>query len=144
MPDRPIFSQKLLEKEDAKNPAALERIAIAKRRVQSVLDREIVAHQKTLEQKTGGHYVSAGSGKCPANQKELVENLGIGLSNLNLIFNPEVIVLGGSIYLSCLSKQKKQLEQIIKKHSLAKQSPKLLDASSKTSVARGVVHLLNK
>jgi hypothetical protein len=36
---------------DANSEKALDRIAIAKRRIQSVLDRELVAHQKTLEQK---------------------------------------------------------------------------------------------
>lgn len=45
------FSTELLQKEDAKNPDALVRIRLAKRRVQSVLDRETVSHQKTLEQK---------------------------------------------------------------------------------------------
>ena len=45
------FSQELLQKEGAKNPEALTRIRLAKRRIQSVLDRETVSHQKTLEQK---------------------------------------------------------------------------------------------
>lgn len=46
-----MFSQKLLHTRDAKNKGALQRIEIAKARVQKVLDRERVAHQKTLEQK---------------------------------------------------------------------------------------------
>jgi hypothetical protein len=46
-----LFSKKLLDHPEAKNAAALERIAMAKRRVLAVLDREIVAHQRTLEQK---------------------------------------------------------------------------------------------
>lgn len=45
------FSQKLLKHRIAKNPAALQRIDLAKQRIQSILDREIVSHQKTLEQK---------------------------------------------------------------------------------------------
>ena len=45
------FSQELLQKEAAKNPEALTRIRLAKRRIQSVLDRETVSHPKTLEQK---------------------------------------------------------------------------------------------
>ncbi len=45
------FSEKLLRHPDAKNEAALLRVAEAKRRVQNILDREIVANQKTLEQK---------------------------------------------------------------------------------------------
>lgn len=45
------FSQALLSKSEAKSATALERIAVAKVRVQSVLDREVVAHQRTLEQK---------------------------------------------------------------------------------------------
>lgn len=45
------FSPALLQKDEARNPAALTRIALAKRRIQSILDREIVAHRRTLEQK---------------------------------------------------------------------------------------------
>jgi len=45
------FSEKLRGKPEAKNADALKRIEVAKARVQSVLDRERVAHQKTLEQK---------------------------------------------------------------------------------------------
>lgn len=45
------FSQKLYANPEAKNADALRRIELAKRRVQAVLDRERVAHQKTLEQK---------------------------------------------------------------------------------------------
>ena len=93
---------------------------------------------KTLEQNTSGHYLK----KYPKLKKELVENLGIGLANLNLIFNPDAIVLGGSVYLNYLSDKKKQLKRIIAKHSLAKQSPKLLDASLRTSVAKGAVLIL--
>jgi hypothetical protein len=51
MPDRASYSPELLVLPIARNDAALDRIAIAKNRIQSVLDREIVAHQKTLEQK---------------------------------------------------------------------------------------------
>ena len=94
---------------------------------------------KTLEQNTSGHYLK----KYPKLKKDLAENLGIGLANLNLIFNPDVIVLGGSVYLNHLAHKKKQLERIIAKHSLAKQAPKLIDASDKTTVAKGVVLLLN-
>lgn len=46
-----IFSQKLLERPEARNADALSRVETAKKRIQSVLDRERVAHQKTLEQK---------------------------------------------------------------------------------------------
>lgn len=51
MPDTPQFSPELLAKTEAQSPEALARITIGKRRVQSILDRETVAHQKTLEQK---------------------------------------------------------------------------------------------
>jgi hypothetical protein len=47
----PDFSPKLLAHPEAKSPRALERIVIAKRRIQSILDRDTAAHQKTLEQK---------------------------------------------------------------------------------------------
>lgn len=45
------FSPALLSRPEAKSATALERIAVAKARIQSVLDRETVAHQRTLEQK---------------------------------------------------------------------------------------------
>src|SRR5258707_3726996 len=47
----PQFSPEIANHPEARNAKALARIALAKRRVQSILDREIVAHQKTLEQK---------------------------------------------------------------------------------------------
>jgi hypothetical protein len=49
--DRAQFSAALLQRDEAKNTAALDRIALAKTRIAKVLDREIVAHPKTLEQK---------------------------------------------------------------------------------------------
>jgi hypothetical protein len=51
MPDRATFSAELLAHPHAQSEAALDRITIAKKRIQSILDRETVAHQKTLEQK---------------------------------------------------------------------------------------------
>ncbi len=51
MADPPQFSKKVLDHPTAANAEARERITIAKRRIQSILDREVVAHQKTLEQK---------------------------------------------------------------------------------------------
>ena len=45
------FSEELLKRRIARNPKALARIGIAKARIQSVLDRETVAHERTLEQK---------------------------------------------------------------------------------------------
>ena len=47
----PQFSPELLRLPIATNAAALDRIVIAKKRIQSVLDRDTAAHQKTLEQK---------------------------------------------------------------------------------------------
>jgi hypothetical protein len=49
--DKTTFSQKLLKRPEAKSQLALQRIYLAKKRVQSILDRETVSHQKTLEQK---------------------------------------------------------------------------------------------
>ncbi len=94
---------------------------------------------KTFEQNISGHYLK----KYPRLKKDLVKNFGIGLSNLNLIFNPDVIVLGGSVYHHHLSTKKRQLTAIIRQHSIAKKAPKLLDAGSRTSVAKGVVRLLD-
>jgi len=92
----------------------------------------------SLEQNTSGHY----SELYPNIKKDCVRNLGIGLANLNLIFNPDAIVLGGSVYLNHIAQKKTELIKIIKKHSLANQSPKLFDADLTTSVARGAVRLL--
>lgn len=50
-----MFSTALLNHRVAKNPRALERIALGKARIQSILDREIVATEKTLEQKIAEH-----------------------------------------------------------------------------------------
>jgi predicted NBD/HSP70 family sugar kinase len=92
----------------------------------------------SLEQNTGGYYLE----KYPELKKDLVENLGIGLAGLNLIFNPDAIVIGGSVYLNHIASKKDELTKIIKKHSLAHQSPKLFDEDPKISVARGAVLLI--
>lgn len=105
---------------------------------------------KTLEQNTSGHYVieiakaikSKGeTTEDPQIKKHILEHLGIGLSNLNLIFNPEVFVLGGSIYHFHLAKNKKQLEKMVAERALDKKSPKIIEADKKTSVARGMAML---
>jgi len=49
--EKTAFSKRLLEHQEARNPSALARIDLAKKRIQSILDRDIVAHRKTLEQK---------------------------------------------------------------------------------------------
>lgn len=98
---------------------------------------------KAKDWKEMGVLLKSGNRYAKKIQKHIIEELGIGLSNLNLIFNPEVIVLGGSVYIYCLADIKKRLGAIIKKHSLSHQSPKLINASSKTSVAKGSVLLLN-
>jgi glucokinase len=117
---------------------------------------------KTLEENTSGFYIpkiakELGIQKkmtardleknTPESQKirqHLVKQLGIGLANLNLIFNPDAFVLGGSVYRLFISGRKKELEKIIIKHSLDKSSPKLIDASQKTSVAKGMaIEVLN-
>ena len=43
-----------------------------------------------------------------------------------------------------IATKKSELTKIIKKYSLANQSPKLFDADPKTSVARGAVRLLSQ
>ncbi|MBU0706058.1 ROK family protein [Patescibacteria group bacterium] len=101
---------------------------------------------KTLEQNTSGSYLAKISGMLKAKGKDangpkvkkyILEQLGIGLSNLHLIFNPEVFVLGGSIYHYYLAKKKKKLERIIAGKSLDGRSPKIVDAGRNTSVALG-------
>lgn len=102
---------------------------------------------KSFEQNTSGSFLPNIGKQLGATGKDaydpkirayILEQLGIGLANLNLIFNPEVIVLGGSVYLYHLTDKKKYLKGIIAAHSLDGSSPKILDADKNTSVARGI------
>ena len=100
---------------------------------------------KTLEQNTGGSYVGkiakelkVKDASSPKVKKHVLDHLGIGLANLNLIFNPEVIVLGGSVYRHLLAGDKKKLEKVIASKSLDKKGPKIMDAGKDTSVAQGI------
>ncbi|MBN2087353.1 ROK family protein [Candidatus Peregrinibacteria bacterium] len=119
---------------------------------------------KTLEQNTSGHHISKiakilnpkskitgstlGDMLKQKNQEAkkilnyLTENLAIGLSNLNLIFNPEAIILGGSVYNNFISRNKKKLTDVIKKNSLDKSSPKLIDAKNNELLPKGTIILL--
>lgn len=108
---------------------------------------------KSLEQNTSGSFLPAiakflktkgKDAEDPKIQKYILEQLGIGLANLNLIFNPEVFVLGGSIYQYHLSKHKKQLKKIIASHSLDGKSPKIIDAGKDTSIPRGLASMIHK
>lgn len=81
------------------------------------------------------------SKNSPASKKvkrHLVEFLGIGLANLNLIFNPEVFVMGGSIYKHFLKDSKKELQKIIAQYALDQKTPLILDADQKHTAALGV------
>lgn len=69
-----MFSEWLLSQRDAKNPQALERIGLAKRRIQSILDRETAACQKTLEQKI--------SDQGPIDQRVDPHLVGLALKDL--------------------------------------------------------------
>lgn len=111
---------------------------------------------RTLEQNTSGSFVPQIAKKLGIKKKitaydlekktpeakrikaHIMKSLSTGLSNLNLIFDPDAFVLGGSIYKLFLSDQKKKLQNFIKTHSLDKTSPKIIDARSSTSVARGM------
>jgi glucokinase len=101
---------------------------------------------KSLEQNTSGYHIpkiaqllkmKGKDANDPKVKRYILEQLGIGLSNLHLIFNPEVFVLGGSIYRYYLAKDKKKLERMIASRSLDKKAPKIMDAGKKTSVALG-------
>lgn len=102
---------------------------------------------KSLEQNTAGSFVPKIARLLKAKKQDaddpkvkryLVEQLGIGLANLNLIFNPDVIVLGGSVYHYHLATDKKYLQKMIALHALDGRAPKIIDADTKTSVAKGV------
>ena len=68
----------------------------------------------------------------------LVQHLGIGLSNLNLAFNPEAFVLDGSIYKRFLKDSKKTLKKMIQESALDGKSPLIFDADKKHTAAMGV------
>ncbi|QQR83741.1 ROK family protein [Candidatus Peregrinibacteria bacterium] len=89
----------------------------------------------TFEKNTSGTYVKA----TAKNKKTLLKQVGIGLSNLCSIFDPEVIVMGGSVYHYHLKADKTALKKIIQSYSLSGKSPQIVDGSSKTSVAKGAV-----
>lgn len=101
---------------------------------------------KTLEHNTSGLHVpkiaemlkaKSRDADDPRIKKYLLEQLGVGLSNLNLIFDPEVFLLGGSVYRYHLAKDQKKLERMIASRALDKKSPKILLAGKNTSVALG-------
>lgn len=75
MSEQPQFSAKLLQTDEAKNRAALDRITLAKKRIASILDRETAAHQKTLEQKI--------SEQGPTNQRVDPHLVGLALMDLH-------------------------------------------------------------
>ena len=120
---------------------------------------DICDSRRTLEQSVGGHFIpqiARGLGikkamkttdldKDTPNTRKvkraLVERLGIGLSNLNLIFNPEVFVLGGSIYTLFIRSEKRRLEKIIATYALDGKCPRIISARGSTSVAEGVAKL---
>lgn len=93
----------------------------------------------TLEKQLGGAYQ-----KGKIDYKKAAHALAVGLSNLNLIFNPAAIVLGGSVYTHHLSRYKKSITAFIRSRSLDGTSPQLMDAKKSTSVPRGAVMLLQK
>ena len=121
---------------------------------------------KTFEQNTSGHFMSKiakilnPKSKINAYMLEnmlkeknkeakkvldyITENRAISLSNLNLIFNPEVIILGGTIYNKYISQNKKKLTNYIKKKSLDKTSPKIIEEKKSNFLPKGVVILLKK
>jgi len=108
---------------------------------------------KSLEQNTSGSFMPAiakslktkgKDAEDPKVKKHILEQLGIGLANLNLIFNPDVFVLGGSIYHYHLAKHKKLLEKAISSYSLDGKSPRIIEAGRNTSVARGMAMMAGK
>ncbi len=117
---------------------------------------------KTLEQNVSGHFIpriarelgikskftaydlSGSSAKAKKMKKEIIKQLGIGLANLNLILNPNAIVLGGSIYKRHLRDAKRELSAIIEKYSLDGKSPLIFDANPKNSAAEGMARMILK
>ena len=117
---------------------------------------------KTLEQNAGGSFIpqiakslgikkeitaydlEKNTAESKKVLKHMSESLAIGLSNLNLIFNPGMFILGGSIYNLFLSNKKEEMEKIIREKSLDGTSPKIMNAGKKTSVAAGAVLFLSE
>ena len=71
-------------------------------------------------------------------KSSLIQSVGMALANLNLIFDPEAFVLGGSIYHLFLSSRKAELRKIVAGRALDGRCPQLIDRQKKPSVARGV------
>jgi predicted NBD/HSP70 family sugar kinase len=112
---------------------------------------------KTLEQNTSGFFVPKIAKQLGIKKKieakdlekqtpdtkkikdHMLKSLGMGLANLNLIFNPEVFILGGSIYRLFLSDRKKELMKKIADIALDGASPMIMDADESISPARGMV-----
>lgn len=74
MIDKTLFSPWLLKQPIAAHDAAMERILLGKRRTLNILERELVAHQKTLEQKI--------SDQGPVDQHVDPHLLGLGIKDL--------------------------------------------------------------
>lgn len=74
MTERIILSKNLRSRPEGRNQAAIERILIARKRVQSILDREITANRRTLEQKI--------SDQGPANQRVDPHLVGLAIMDM--------------------------------------------------------------
>ena len=105
----------------------------------------------TVEHRLGGCYLNKRLKDLKINPKNekaisklLLSDMQILLTNLNWVFAPEVMILGGSMYHHYLQKSKKEIAEFIAKHSHNGKSPILLDGQKKPQVAKGVVMLLLK
>lgn len=93
------------------------------------------ANKSTWEKLIGGRFLD----KNPSLSKNLIKNTATGLANLSLIFDPDAIILGGSVYLNKINAHQKKLSQIIANHTLSGKSPKLIHAKATNSVTKGAV-----
>ncbi len=97
-----------------------------------------IAQELGVKSKFTPYDLTKNSQEAKKVKKHIVQQLGIGLANLNLIFNPQAFVMGGSIYTNCLKDSKKEFQKIIAEHALDQRSPLIFDGDEKYTVARGM------
>lgn len=101
-----------------------------------------IAKELELKEKMTAYDLAKDDSNSRKIKKTLIKNLGIGLINLSLIFEPEAIILGGSIYKRYLKEGKKELQESIKKHMLSGKSPAIFNLLEKHTAAKGVVKMM--
>ncbi len=101
-----------------------------------------IAKQVGIKQKMTAYDLANDNVNSRKIKKTLIKNLAVGLINLSLIFEPEAIILGGSIYKRYLKNSKSELKELIKKHTLDGKNPAIFNLIEKHTAAEGVVKMM--